>query len=106
MYISLRIAIVAYNYEQSKLIMKEIAYFDNSKIKRIQNDRIEMYDGTIYHIFPTYNQVRGYCIDQLIISDDFRWNVYKQQEELIEWIKYRMMHSCVPERFRIQEYEY
>ena len=65
-----------------------------------------MKDGTRYFIFPTFNHVRGHCIDQLIIVDDFRWMVYEQQYELIDWIKYRMMHSCVPEEFQIQKYEY
>jgi predicted HAD superfamily hydrolase len=102
----LRIAIVGFNYEQSKRAMKEIANIDCSKIERMSDKSIEMNDGTKYYIFPTYNHVRGYCIDQLIIVDDYRWEVLYQEEELIDWIKYRMMHSCVPEEFKIQKYEW
>lgn len=69
-------------------------------------DYIIMEDDTRYKIFPTYNHVRGHCIDQLIIVDDDRWEVYDVQHELIDWIKYRMFMSCVPEEFQIQEYEW
>ncbi len=102
----LRIAIVGFNYEQSKRALREIVEADCSKMKRKSDRIIEMDDGTLYCIFPTYNHVRGYCIDQLIIVDDERWHVYKEQEELIEWIKYRMTFSCVPKEFQIQEYEW
>ena len=102
----LRIAIVASNYELSKKAMLKIAEVDYSTIKIKLNKSIEMDDNTIYYVFPTHNHVRGCCIDQLIIVDDFRWKVYSQQEELIDWIKYRMKNSCVPEEFQVQEYEY
>lgn len=103
----LNIAIVAFNYELSKRALWEIANNDtNSKIKVRTKDYIIMEDGTKYKIFPTYNHVRGHCIDQLIIVDDDRWEVYNQQHELIDWIKYRMFMSCVPEEFQIQEYEW
>lgn len=65
-----------------------------------------MDDDTIYYVFPNYNHVRGILIDQLIIVDDFRWHVYKQQEELIDWIKYCMKNSYVPEEFKVQKYEW
>lgn len=103
----LNIAIVAFNYELSKKAMREIAYNDvDSKIKIKQYDYIIMEDDTRYKIFPTYNHVRGHCIDQLIIVDDDRWEVYAQQYELIDWIKYRMFMSCVPEELQIQRYEW
>jgi len=66
-----------------------------------------MNDGTRYKSFPTYNHARGHSIDQIIIVDDNRWEVYQQQAELIDWLKYRLeCTSCVPEEFQIQEFEY
>lgn len=102
----LRIAIVGFNYELSKKAMLKIAEVDYSTIKRKSNKYIEMDDDTLYCVFPNYNHVRGYQIDQLIVVDDFRWEIYNQQEELIDWIKYRMKHSCVPEEFQVQKYEW
>jgi len=97
---------VAYNYKLSKEAMKKIANSDKSNIKTLRENYIEMNDATRYYIFSTHNHVRGHIIDQLIIVDDSRWEVYQQQAELIEWIKYRMCYSCVPEEYQIQEYEW
>jgi len=103
----LYIAVVAYNFELSCRAIRILAENDaNTEIKTIRKDVIEMSDNTKYKAFSNYNHVRGHYIDQLVIVDDFRWNVHMQQEELISWIKYRMMHSCVPKEFQIQEYEY
>ena len=103
----LHIAVVGYNFQLACEAIRILAENDNNtKIKRIQTGTILMEDGTKYQAFPTCNSVRGLCIDQLIIVDDCRWKVYKQQEELIDWIKYRMIYSCVPEEFLIQKFEY
>ena len=103
----LRIAVVAYNYELSLKAIRELAENDtNSKPKIICRDKILMDDDTQYITFSTYNNVRGHCIDQLIIVDDFRWEVYSKQYELIDWIKYRMWMSCVPEEFQELKYEW
>lgn len=103
----LNIAIVAFNYELSKIAMREIAYNDiDSKIKIVRPDYIIMEDNTRYKIFPTYNHVRGHCIDQLIIVEDDKGEVYDKQWELIDSIKYRMFMSCVPKEFQIQGYEW
>ena len=102
----LNIAIVAFDYRCSKEAMKLIAQSDESTIKKISNDYIEMHDGTVYRIFPTFNHVRGHFISQLFIVDDFRWMVFKKQAELIDWIKYRLVYSDVPEEFQIQKYEW
>lgn len=99
-------AIVAFDFKRSQDIMKEIAMNDVSGIKKMDKTSAEMNDGTLYKIFPTHNHVSGYRIDQLIIADDCRWEVYREQWELIDQIKYRMLHSNVPEGFLVQEYEY
>lgn len=106
----LNIAVVGYNYELSCEAIRLLADNDvNNNINTVicRKDLIEMNDRTRYKAFPTYNHARENIIDQVIIVDDNRWNVYQQQFELINWLKYRMeCTSCVPEEFQIQKYEY
>ncbi len=109
MYKRLMVAVVAYNYELSCKAIRMLAENDmDSKIKQVRMGygQILMEDGTIYKAFPTYNHVRGHCIDQLIIVDDPRWMVYDNQYELLDWIDNRMYMSCVPEEFLVQKYEW
>lgn len=88
--------------------MREIVKNDcNSKPKIIKRDYIIMEDETMYKIFSAYDNVRGHCIDQVIIVDDDRWMIYEKQKELIDWIKYRIdCTSCVPEEFQVLEYKW
>lgn len=103
----LTVAVVAYNYDLSCKAVWQLANNDkDSKIKYKHKNEIIMEDCTRYITFPTYNHVRGHCIDQLIIVDDYRWEVYQEQAELIDWIKHRMFMSCVPEELQIQRYEW
>lgn len=104
----LSIAVVAYNFELSCRAIRILADNDlNSKPKIIRRDEIIMEDDVKYKAFPTYNHARGHCIDQIIIVDDNRWEVYQQQYELIDWLKYRLdCTSCVPEEFQILKYEW
>jgi len=104
---SLNIAVVGYNYELSCRAIRLIAENDiNAEIKIARKNEILMNDETKYKAFPTYNHVRGHCIYQIIIVDDSRWNVYEHQDELIEWLKYRLDYtSYVPEEFQIQRYK-
>lgn len=103
----LNIAVVGYNFELSCKAIRIIAENDNCKINKITKDSIFMEDGTKYKAFPTYNHARGHIVDQIIIVDDNRWEVYQKQYELIDWLKYRLgCVSCVPEEFQILEFEY
>jgi len=65
-----------------------------------------MEDGTKYIVISNPNSVRGCNIDQMIIVDDYRWEIYNQQWQVIDEIKFRMLKSCVPDEFQIQEYEW
>jgi len=103
----LNIAVVAFNYRLSCEALRILANNDeDAEPISIQKDNIIMSDKTKYKAFSTYNHVRGHYIDQIIIVDDCRWEVLVQQYELIEDIKYRMTHSCVPKEFQIQKYEW
>jgi len=104
----LKIAVVAYNYEIACKAVRLLAENDvDSKPKIIHKDKIIMEDETQYVAFPTYNHVRGHCIDQVVIVDDFRWSVDKQQIELLDWIRYRLeCTSCVPEELQELRFEW
>jgi len=104
----LSIAVVGYNFELSCKAIRILAENDNdTEIKSIYKDYIIMKDDTIYKTFPTYNHARGHYIDQLIVVDDCRWDIYYKQAELINWIKYRInCTSCVPEEFQEIKYEW
>jgi hypothetical protein len=104
---SLYIAVIALNYRLSCEAIRFLAENDtNATIKQAHQNIIQMSDGTVYRCFSDYNQVRGHCIDQLILVDDSRWYVVSEQDELISCIHYRMMHSCVPEELKIQKFEW
>lgn len=104
----LHIAVVGYNYELSCKAIRMFAQNDmDSKPIKIMKDSIVMDDGTKYKAFSSDNNARGHYIDQIIVVDDSRWDVYQQQYELIDFLKYRLYcTSCVPEEYQIQEYEW
>ena len=73
----------------------------------MKKDIVEMTDGTKYIALSNYNSMRGYYIDQIIIVDDFRWNIYSEKYKLIDLLEHRLSCiSCVPEEFLKQEYEW
>lgn len=64
-----------------------------------------MQDNTKYFIIHNETSFRGIKIDQLIIVDDYRWNVYKKKKDLIRFAKVCLACSCVPDEFLVLEYE-
>lgn len=107
MILILNIAIVGYNHDLSRRALWEIVNNDvNSKFAVRNKDSVTMEDGTKYRAISREEQVRGYSIDQLIIVDDLRWEIYNKQKDVIEYIKYRLEISCVPEEFQVQQYEW
>ncbi len=103
----LNIAVVAFNYVLALRACKVLADNDtDTKIKRKCKEYIEMEDGTRYKHFSNYNNARGHKIDQIILVDDFRWDIYQEQFELIDYLKSKVSVSCVPDEFLIQQYEY
>jgi hypothetical protein len=103
----LKIAVVAYNIEQSQIAIKILAENDNSsKPKLLCLNETHMEDGTIYQIMSFSKSMRGEKFDQLIIINDFRFNVYNQFPLEIYELKERIkFYSCVPEEFQVQEYQ-
>jgi len=88
--------------------LREIVENDISSKPYIKRkDRVLMEDETTYMVISSVDKVRGHIFDQLIIVDDSRWMIFEKQEEILDWMKYRLFHSsCVPEEFQIQKYEY
>lgn len=103
---TLHVAVVGFNYHLSKIALREIAEADSTKNKKVTDKYIEKTDGTIYRVFSNPDRVRGYMIDQLIVVDDFHWDIYNEQRELIKQIRFAMCRSCVPDQLQVQRYEY
>lgn len=107
MKIILNIAIVGYNQELSCRALWTIVDNDrNSKFAVRKRDSVAMEDNTKYRAVSKEEQVRGYNVDQIIIVDDYRWKIFDKQWELIDYLKSRLVTSCVPEEFQIQKYEW
>jgi hypothetical protein len=66
-----------------------------------------MRDGTKYMaVSSNPEKLRGIKVDQIILVDDFRWNVYMHQREILRELHGRILNSCVPDNLLIQEYEW
>jgi len=82
-------------------------------IKEMENEELvvksSLYSGELYYsdssryrMLHDQNKFAGSRLDQIIICDDKRWNVYDEKQELIECAKYILSkYSCVPEEFQI-----
>lgn len=60
-------------------------------------------DGTVVRTFRTLsNNRRGYKIDQIILADDSRKEIYSKRSDDIKFIRdYCMYITCIPEEFQI-----
>jgi hypothetical protein len=105
----LRVAVIGYTYELSCRAIRILAKSDESKIKTVKKSQIIMEDDTEYFaISPdSYDSLRGYKFDQLIIVDDDRWEILYKHCGIINYIKQRILYySFVPESFQVQKFEW
>lgn len=105
----LKVGILGFNANQTYMGMREIAVNDyDNKIIKINIDQIIMSDGTEYiAIYPNSEKVVGYKLDQLIVIDDVRWNIFSKLYELIDTLRQRLLfYSYVPEEYQIQKFEW
>ena len=60
-------------------------------------------DGTVVRTFsPISHSRRGYKIDQILLCDDYRKEIYQKRADDIRFIKdYCMNITCIPEEFQI-----
>lgn len=96
---------IGYNHEQEMQALKEIVRMENYACRAINTNRIITLDGTKYFTISDKLLSCGIELDQLIIADDNRWNVYQEKRSLIKQAKLRLFKSCVPDDFLIIELE-
>lgn len=104
----LRIGFIGYN---SRLTQDGLRQFvENNKedieIFSYEKSFIRLKDGT--EIFGLYeNSQKGCHMHQMILFDDDRWLIKSERTEFIHFIKdcFINYYSCVPEEYKILEYE-
>lgn len=108
---SLTIGFMGYNQKLTNSLFKW--FCENNKEELVQcrfggwNPTVVFKDGT--QIIPIFSpsQQRGLKLDQLILCDDDRWNIYSNRFSDIEIIRLcNMSITNVPEEFQILEYLY
>ena len=104
----LRVGILAYNESLTTECCKMIAYSDeDAKITNTTQRATYMGDGTAYFaISDSELNNRGRTLDQLILVDDSRWEIFKHKETLIDYLeKYVLNDNLKNTEYRIQMYE-
>jgi len=104
----LKVGVLGTNTKMIYQAIKQIAESDVYSIVHINAYKAIMSDGTEYiAIYPGTSSVRGYKLDQLIVVDDARWNIFAKLGELIDKLRQELLfYSCVPEEFQIQKFEW
>lgn len=73
-------------------------------VMRKNDDFIAFFkDGTVVRTFSPVSHIRrGYKIDQILLCDDNRKEIYQKRGDDIRFIQdYCMYITCIPEEFRI-----
>jgi hypothetical protein len=104
---TLNIGILGYNSELSEYGFKQIVKNNKEQIKFISSKCIAIFkDGTELRVINPNSELRGYKIDQLILFDNNKWEIYSHRNEDIRLIKTLLMFSSnIPKEFQILEYE-
>ena len=89
----LKIGIIAYDRDQCTTALREISNNDISKIKKVLYNSVVMEDGNEYIMINSLHPSNIKCLrlDQLIIVDDPRWNIFQNQCSLIHETETRGM---------------
>ena len=105
----LTIGLIGYNKNTTHKGMVEILKNNINDIKYVSRDclYISLKDETqIIPIFENGNMHRGRKFDQLILFDDKRWEIKTHKMEQIDlFVSYYMNYSCVPDEYKIIEFE-
>lgn len=97
----LSIGIIGHTLEHEKNILKEIVSMENYICRCRNSERVLLMDGTEYFIISNKRSLQGRKMDQLIIAEDGRGNVYQEKYPLIREARKVLSLSCVPEDFLI-----
>ncbi len=105
----LRLGFIGYNSNLTLYGMKEFAENNKETVDYFSGDKryIRLKDGThIFALLEHHVNPRGYDLDQLILFDDNRWEIkYKRCKSIRIILNELMCRSCVPDEFKILEYE-
>ena len=105
----LKLGFIGYNSNLTLSGMRDFVKNNKEDIDFFSPNKryLHLKNGTeIYALFENSNNLRGYDLDQLILYDDNRWEIKSHRYNFIVWILENLMYrSCVPDRFKILEYE-
>lgn len=104
----LKIGLIAYNRVQSELAIKDFIKNNEDQIDSFTKNKVMLKDGTTIHVLNDMNDLRGYRLDQLMLCDDYRWDINYHRDSFIMAALQLAIYprSCVPNDFIIMEYEY
>lgn len=104
------IALLGYNVKLTRYGIRQFVDNNIEQVTQFDTSRNIVYlkDGTTIEgiAFTNDRNLRGYRFDQLILFDDYRWEVEWAREEEIRIIRELTMQlTNVPEDFQILKYE-
>ena len=104
----MKIGVLGYNSNLTKEALWHIAHADeDAELLTLSTIAAFMSDGTIYDPVKTGQANRGIKYDQIILVDDYRWEILNKQKDIINDFKFcELKYSCVPEDFQILKYEW
>lgn len=92
----------------TKQFFREFVEDNESEIEKVKMSAHEdcvayFKDGTVIRTFsPISHQRRGYKIDQILLVDDGRKEIYDKRYEDIKFVQnYCMNITCIPKEFQI-----
>lgn len=104
----LRLGFIGYNSKLTLYGMKDFAENNKEDVDYFSCDKryIRFKDGTCIFALLESHMNRCCNLDQLILFDDNRWEIKYERYEFINWILQNLMcRSCIPDEFKILEYE-
>lgn len=105
----LRLGFMGYNTNLTLCGMRDFAENNREDVEFFAPNKryLRLKDGTeIYALLENGISLRGHDLDQLILYDDNRWEIKSHRYKFIIWILENLMYrSCVPDEFKILEYE-
>lgn len=104
---SLRIAFVGYNEEQTRTYFREMVELNREQVAfcDLSQGRVVLLDGTEIHRVPPATQFFNLYLDQVIIADDRRQRCQVARYRELAALSYNLIRSRVPPEFQWQHYD-
>lgn len=101
---SLAIGVLGYTPMLTDQCISLLAKENQEDVASLHRGRLYLKDETKIFAIYSENSIRGRYIDQLIVCDR---DTYYKHCDLIDYVKMvAMSRSCVPEEFKILDFEY